>query len=95
LLENQSVASLALSAALDEMYGFGYDYRRRMEARYRAIQPADVQRVARKYLSVEPMVVLTSPLGGFATPATANTTTQATTAPASRAASAATTEASP
>ena len=94
LLENQSVASLTLSAAMDELYGFGYDYRRRMEARYRAVRPADVQRVAGKYLSVEPMVVLTSPLGGFATPATATTTTQAATA-ATRATSAATTQASP
>ena len=32
MLENQSAASLAMSSALDELYGLGYDWRRRMVA---------------------------------------------------------------
>jgi zinc protease len=69
-LDNQSIPSLALSAALDELYGFGFDFRRQMEARYRAVKPADVRRVARKYLGQAPMVAVTTPLGCLGPPAT-------------------------
>ncbi len=51
LLENQSMRSLAMQAALDELYGFGYDFRKKYEQRLRAVTPAEVRRVARKYLS--------------------------------------------
>jgi len=77
MLGNQSVPSLALSAALDELYGFGYDFRRRMEARYRAVTPADVQRVAGEYLGEKPTVVVTTPLGSLGPPATQAATSTA------------------
>ena len=51
LLDNQTMASLAQQAALDELYGFGYDYRKRLEERLRAVTPADLTRVAKKYLA--------------------------------------------
>lgn len=63
LLENQSVASLALSSALDELYGLGYDWRWRMTDRYRAIKPADVKAVGGKYLGDGLVTVVVSPLG--------------------------------
>jgi len=81
MLENQSTPALALSAALDELYGFGYDFRRRMEARYRAVKPSDVQRVAGKYLGQEPTVAVTTPLGDLGPPTTQPATG---TAPASK-----------
>jgi len=51
LLGNQQMSALAMQAALDEVYGFGYDFRRRYEKRVRAVTPAEVSRVAKKYLS--------------------------------------------
>ncbi len=79
LLDNQSAESLALSSALDELYGMGYDWRWRMADRYRAITPAEVQAVARKYLGGGLVTVVVSPLGeeSLAPPAT-----QPTSAPA-------------
>jgi zinc protease len=62
-LENQTAASLALSSALDELYGLGYDWRWRMAARYRAVRPQDVRDVAQKYFSKGLVTVVTSPLG--------------------------------
>ena len=51
LLGNQQMSALAMQAALDEVYGFGYDFRRRYEKMVRAVTPAEVSRVAKKYLS--------------------------------------------
>jgi zinc protease len=56
LLDKQSMNSLAMSAALDELYGFGYDFRAKLEGHYTKVTPADVARVAKKYFS-----------GGYAT----------------------------
>jgi zinc protease len=56
LLGTQSMKSLAMTAALDELYGFGYDFRTKLEALYGKVTPADVARVAKKYLG-----------GGYAT----------------------------
>ncbi|MBL7134272.1 MAG: insulinase family protein, partial [Phycisphaerae bacterium] len=61
LLENQSMPALSMSAALDELYGFGYDFRRKLEQRYRKVTPEDVQRVAAKYLTRPHVVVVTTP----------------------------------
>ena len=60
-LQKQSMPELAMSAALDELYGFGYDFSRKVEARYRKITPQDVLRVARKYLGGGYVVVVTTP----------------------------------
>lgn len=61
LLNNQSMSSLAMSAALDELYGFGYDFRKKLEGYYRKIKPEDVLRVGKKYLSGAPAVMVTTP----------------------------------
>ncbi len=61
LLTKQSMSALAMSAALDELYGFGYDFRSRMESLYRKITSADVLRVGGKYLGRGYVVTVTSP----------------------------------
>ncbi len=61
LLSNQSMSSLAFSAALDEMNGLGYDYRKKIEELYRKVTPEDVQRVAAKYLGQDAVIVVTTP----------------------------------
>ncbi|MCJ7544361.1 MAG: insulinase family protein [Phycisphaerae bacterium] len=80
MLDNQSAASLALSSALDELYGLGYDWRRRMVPRYRAITPKDVCDVGAKYLSKPLVTVVTTPLEGETLRGTSETSA---TAPAS------------
>jgi zinc protease len=61
LLGSQSMSELSLAAGLDELYGLGYDFRGKMEAYYRKVTPADVNRVARKYLSGGYVVTVTTP----------------------------------
>jgi len=61
LLETQSMSDLATAAALDELYGFGYDFRSRLEEHYRKITPADVARVAKKYLGGGFVVTVAKP----------------------------------
>ena len=61
LLGSQSMSELALAAALDELYGFGYDFRSKMETYYRKVTPGDVARVAKKYLSGGYVVTVTTP----------------------------------
>lgn len=61
LLDNQAISALSMSAALDELYGFGYDFRRKLEQRYRKVTPEDVRRVAKKYLTRPHIVVVTTP----------------------------------
>jgi zinc protease len=61
LLGDQSISSLAIGSALDELYGLGYDFRSRLEEHYRAVKPADVLRVGRKYLSGPYAVTITTP----------------------------------
>jgi len=61
LLGNQSLPALAMSAALDEMYGFGYDFRKKLEPYYRKVTPEEVLRVGRKYFSGEFFVLVTTP----------------------------------
>jgi len=61
LLENQSISALAMLAALDELYGFGYDFRSRLESLYHRIRPADVLRVGKKYLGGGYVVIITTP----------------------------------
>ena len=51
LLNDQSVGGLAMGGALDELWGFGYDYRTKLEGVYRSVTPAEVETVAKKYLT--------------------------------------------
>jgi zinc protease len=50
LLSDQSIGGLAMGGGLDELWGFGYDHRTKLEALYRSVKPEDVARVAKKYL---------------------------------------------
>ncbi len=61
LLDNQAVSSLAMQAALDELYGLGYDFQKKYEALLRAVSPADITRVARKFLGGGYLTTIVSP----------------------------------
>ncbi|MDY6913905.1 MAG: pitrilysin family protein [Planctomycetota bacterium] len=61
LLENQSMEALSIQAALDELYGLGHDFHNKLTRHYRAVKPADVLRVGRKYLSGGFVVTVTTP----------------------------------
>ena len=61
LLGSQSMKDLAMSAALDELYGFGYDFKKQLAQEYGKVTPADVLRVGKKYLSGPYVVSVTTP----------------------------------
>jgi len=61
LLGNQSIPALALAAALDELYGLGYDFHTKLEGYYRAVTADDVRRVGQKYLSGPYEIFVTTP----------------------------------
>jgi zinc protease len=50
-LDHQSNYEQAFRAALDELYGLGYDHHQRHDAEIRAVTEDDVKRVANKYLN--------------------------------------------
>ena len=50
-LENETPAQQATAAALDELYGLGYDYHERFADRIRAVELKDVQAMARARLN--------------------------------------------
>jgi zinc protease len=58
---NTTISSQAQQAALDELYGLGYDFDRTFDARINAVTREDVARVARKYLSGKYVKVTSSP----------------------------------
>ncbi len=60
LLGNQELSARSLSAALDELY-YGFSLRSKLEQYYRKVTPADVARVAKKYLSGPYVTIVTSP----------------------------------
>ncbi|MBN1435607.1 MAG: insulinase family protein [Sedimentisphaerales bacterium] len=62
VLDKQTNADMATSAALDELYGFGYDWGEHNADRIMAVTLADVQRVANQYLNSVPatITILTS-----------------------------------
>jgi predicted Zn-dependent peptidase len=51
------LGSLALSNALDELYGLGYDRSEADDARYEAVALEEVQDVARKYLKENTLAI--------------------------------------
>jgi zinc protease len=59
-LERQTNEQLARDAALNELYGLGYDFSAYAVAQLDKVTKADVQRVARTYLH-HPTIVITSP----------------------------------
>jgi zinc protease len=58
--ENTTIGSQALVAAIDELYGLGYDYDKHFDQRIEGVKLDDVIRVARKYLN-NSLLVTTSP----------------------------------
>lgn len=78
-LDHQTMSSLALSTALDELYGLGHDFLHGQETYYRAVKPQDVLRVGQKYLGHGYVAVVTTPVptafkAGQSQPATRPTT---------------------
>jgi zinc protease len=59
-LERQTNDQLARDAALNELYGLGYDFSKHDQARLEKVTSADIQRVAHAYLS-HPTIVITTP----------------------------------
>ena len=58
LLGRQTNGSLAATAALDELYGLGYDFSDRFAERVGGVTREDVLRVARKYFTRRALVVV-------------------------------------
>jgi zinc protease len=56
-IARQELGGYAMSTALDELYGLGYDNYEKEDARYEAVNLAAVQHVAQKYLNPEKCVV--------------------------------------
>jgi zinc protease len=53
----QDNGDLAMSVALDELYGLGFDHFRTVDDKYRAVTLADIRRVARQYFGDKPSAV--------------------------------------
>ena len=57
-IANQSNDSFGYMAALDELYGLGFDHFKKLEAEIEKITPEDIRRVAAKYFR-QPYVLAT------------------------------------
>ena len=58
VLEHQTNAQQATEAALNDLYGLGYDFGEKYAAGVLAVTAEDVQRVARKYLTHHLCIVM-------------------------------------
>jgi len=65
--ENTTIGEQAQQAALDELYGLGYDYHRTFDERIQAVKLEDVVRVAGKCLR-NYVLVTASPAAAKAPP---------------------------
>jgi zinc protease len=60
----QNNSDLSMMVGLDELYGLGYDYFKKMDDRFRAVSPEDIRRVANQYFNNKPhAVVVVTPSG--------------------------------
>src|SRR5690606_10062044 len=59
-MENETGAEQATSAALDELYGMGYDFRDKFVPAVRGVTPDDIRTMARERL-VHATVTVTTP----------------------------------
>ncbi len=60
-MQKQNLGDLALTSALDELYGLGYDYAEKLVAAYGSVTTAQVQTVAQKYLSQPAVTSIVKP----------------------------------
>jgi zinc protease len=58
-IANQSNDTLGYMAALDELYGLGFDHHRQLEKEVEAVTLEDVRRVAAEYFQKQPYVLAT------------------------------------
>ncbi len=56
-LENQTSAAQAMNAAINELYGLGYDFDERQLRRIQGVTLGDIQKVARKYFTTYVLTV--------------------------------------
>jgi zinc protease len=61
ILDNQTVDALALSAALNELYGLGVDWPNTLEAKLKAVTPRQVQAVAQRLIQKGLVVTVITP----------------------------------
>ncbi len=61
MMETQTSSARATQAALDELYGLGFDYHDHLAERLGKVDLDDVKAVARKYLSSPPVIVVVTP----------------------------------
>jgi zinc protease len=63
-LQNTTAAEQAFQAALDELYGLGYDYERKYDERIQKVTVADVQKIAKKFFLKGVIATSSPPLSG-------------------------------
>jgi zinc protease len=61
-IARQDLGGLAMTNALDELYGLGYAYSDSEDARYEAVTPEQIKNAARKYLRPDaPVLAIVGP----------------------------------
>ena len=58
-MQNETPTAQANQAALDELYGLGFDYYKRLETDVNAVTLDDTKKVAAKYFRDQPYVLAT------------------------------------
>lgn len=56
-IARQDLGGLAMTTAMDELYGLGYDHSEIDDARYEAVGMEEIKKVAQKYLRTDAMVI--------------------------------------
>lgn len=64
-LSNQTLGNIAVQAALDELYGLGADWPKKLESELQKLTPEDVHAVAQEYLSRPPVITVITPQPGL------------------------------
>jgi zinc protease len=60
-MQKQNLGELALAAALDELYGLGYDYSDKLDAEYQKATAQQVHEAAKRYLSQPSVISIVKP----------------------------------
>ena len=56
-IARQDLGSYAMSAALDELYGLGYQFSDQEDAKYESVNADDIKSVAARYLGSHAVVI--------------------------------------